>query len=277
MRRFAQWAWVILLGWALAGCAENALVLKGQNDRLRQDQVALARQKEELQSRVAALDRDNQEQAALLAQVRQQNKLLEDQIAVLRDQLASTTAQLARVRDEKKATEQKIQAMTASLQRQGGIPITPNNSLLQTLPAINLPDVFVRRDGDVVRVELPAHRLFEAGSARLLPGASQIIATAMAEVLRLYPQQILGIEGHTDSDPVSNAQYRNNHQLSVARALVVYDLLVTHARVPANQLFVVGHGANHPIFSNATPAGKQRNNRVELVIYPETVSQAAGG
>jgi chemotaxis protein MotB len=274
MRRFAHRSWVILLLLAaLAGCAENALVLKGQTEKLRQEQLALARQKDELQNRASALDRDNQEQAALLAQVRQQNKLLEEQVSVLRDQLSSTTAQLTRLRDEKRATEQKIQAMTASLQRQGGIPITPNNSLLQTLPAINLPDVYVRRDGDVVRVELPSHRMFEPGTARLLPGAPQLVATAVAEVMRLYPQQILGIEGHTDSDPVSNAQYRNNHQLSVARALQVYDMLVTHARVPQNQLFVVGHGGNHPVFSNATPAGKQRNNRIELVVYPETVSR----
>ncbi len=274
MRRFAHFGWVISISLiALAGCAENSLVLKGQAEKLRQDQVALARQKDELQNRASALDRDNQEQSAILAQVRQQNKLLEEQVTVLRDQLSSTTTQLARIRDEKKATEQKIQAMTASLQRQGGIPITPNNSLLQTLPAINLPDVYVRRDGDVVRVELPSHRLFEPGGARLLPGAPQIVATAVAEVMRTYPQQILGIEGHTDSDPVSNAQYRNNHQLSAARALQVYDMLATHARVPAGQLFVVGHGGNHPVFSNATPAGKQRNNRIELVIYPETVTR----
>jgi outer membrane protein OmpA-like peptidoglycan-associated protein len=36
-----------------------------------------------------------------------------------------------------------------------------------------------------------------------------------------------------------------------------------------DQLFVVGHGSNHPIVSNGSPEGKQRNRRVELVVYPE--------
>jgi outer membrane protein OmpA-like peptidoglycan-associated protein len=35
------------------------------------------------------------------------------------------------------------------------------------------------------------------------------------------------------------------------------------------QLNVVGHGENRPIFSNNTYEGKQRNRRVELVIYPD--------
>jgi outer membrane protein OmpA-like peptidoglycan-associated protein len=34
-------------------------------------------------------------------------------------------------------------------------------------------------------------------------------------------------------------------------------------------LFVVGHGANHPAVSNGTSAGKERNRRVELVVYPD--------
>jgi outer membrane protein OmpA-like peptidoglycan-associated protein len=34
-------------------------------------------------------------------------------------------------------------------------------------------------------------------------------------------------------------------------------------------MFVVGFGANHPLYSNADPAGQAANRRVELVIYPD--------
>jgi outer membrane protein OmpA-like peptidoglycan-associated protein len=53
--------------------------------------------------------------------------------------------------------------------------------------------------------------------------------------------------------------------------MAVYDALVRAAGVPANQLFVVGHGSSHPVVSNGTDAGRARNRRVELVIYPETM------
>ncbi len=95
------------------------------------------------------------------------------------------------------------------------------------------------------------------------------MADVAAELVRTYPDQIVGIEGHTDNDPIVGNQGRNNHELSVARAQAVYDVLVNRTRLQGNQLFIVGHGANHPIVSNATPEGKQRNRRVELVVYPE--------
>ena len=95
-----------------------------------------------------------------------------------------------------------------------------------------------------------------------------------AEIARSYPGQIVGIEGHTDSDPIRSAPGANEH-LSVGRAMAVYQELITRSQLQPAQLFVAGHGSNHPVVSNATPAGKQRNNRVELVVYPDkaTASQ----
>jgi outer membrane protein OmpA-like peptidoglycan-associated protein len=54
--------------------------------------------------------------------------------------------------------------------------------------------------------------------------------------------------------------------------MAVYDYLATHSHLKPQQLFVVGHGANHPVVSNGTPAGKERNRRVELVVYPEKMA-----
>jgi chemotaxis protein MotB len=256
----------------VAGCADNPMVLQGKVTQLEQQQANSSRQNAQLQDRANALDHDNQEMATLLAQSRQQAKVADDQLAAVRDQLRTTTAQLAQLRSEKENSEKRVQTMTASLQRQGGVSISPNNSFLQTLPAINIPGVFVRRDGDVIRIELPGNSLFESGSARLRPGASNLISDVAAEIVRTYPDQLVGIEGHTDNDPVIGSQGRSNHALSVERAMQVYDVLVSRTRLQGDQLFVVGHGANHPIVSNATPEGKQRNRRVELVVYPERKS-----
>jgi len=274
MPRFVHLRWLMLLApvW-LVGCADNPMVLKGQVQTLQQQHTALARQNKEALERAAALDRDNQEMGALLAQARQKTQVLEDQLTALRGQLGSVTTQLAQVREEKQASESKVQALNASLQRRGGVTITPNNSLQQTLPTINLPEVQVRRDGDVVRIELPGQRLFETGQARLRAGSPQFIAAVAGEILRTYPEQSIGVEGHTDTDPVVGGMYRGNQELSVARAMAVYDVLVNQCRIAPNQLFVVGHGANHPVVSNATPQGKERNRRIELVIYPEKFSR----
>jgi flagellar motor protein MotB len=273
MSRFAgaPWLWMGVAVF-VAGCADNAMVLKGRLGQAEQQQTAMSRQYQQLQDRANAMDRDNQEMGTLLAQARQQAKVSEDQLAALRDQLRTVTGQLTQIRTDKETTDKRVQALTASMQRQGGVSITPNNNFLQTLPAVNIAGVFVRRDGDVIRIELPGSTLFESGSARLRPGAANLISDVAAELLRTYPDQIIGVEGHTDNDPIAGNQWRNNHELSVARAMTVYDVLANRTRLQGNQLFVVGHGSNHPILSNATPEGKQRNRRVELVIYPERKS-----
>lgn len=278
MRRPARTRWLALgaigLLTAATGCAENAFVLKGQVDRMQQQQLALSRQAQELQSRAATLDRDNQELGALLAQSRQRVKLLEDQLSVTREQLTGVTSQLAQLREEKKTIEQKAQTLTASMQRQGSVTIQPNNSFLDSLPAVHLPNVSVRRDGDTIRIELPGQALFDDSTGQLRPGAAQTIGAVAAEIHRLYPDQLIGVEGHMDVDPLASGQWRIAQQVSLGRAAAVYDVLTAQSRLKPNQLFVVGHGANHPIVSNGDPRGRLRNRRIELVIYPEKANRS---
>jgi flagellar motor protein MotB len=267
-RAWISWLSALTLT-ALAGCADNPMVLQGRLAEYRRQQDTLTAQNRQLQDRAANMERDNQDLVAQLAQARQQTRVSEDQLAAVREQLRSATSQLTQAQTEGQQSEQKAQALSASLHRQGGVSISPNNSYLQTLPVINQPDVYVRRDGDVIRIELPGNRLFDSGGAQLRPGAANLIADAAAELRRNYPDQIIGIEGHTDSDPILGGQYRNNHELSMARAMAVYNLLIAGTQLRAEQLFVVGHGSNHPVVSNGYAAGKQRNRRVELVVYPE--------
>ena len=254
----------------LVGCGQNAYSLSAQNPALVGQQQAIALRNNELQSRTTALDRNNQELQSLLAQSNQKVQILNDQIAAVQDQLRSANQQLTQTQSENQGLQQRTQAMAASVRRRGGAKIQANNSLTRNLVVIHLPGIEVRQDGDVVRVELPGEKLFTGGSATLAPGALQLIDSVAADVLRNYPKQRIGIEGHTDSDRIISQEYPSNHHLSVARATAVYTEMAGRLRVPPQQLFVIGHGSNHPVASNATSTGKARNRRVELVIYPET-------
>jgi chemotaxis protein MotB len=268
LRLSRSWFWTLPF-LALCGCADNSMVLKGKVTQYETQQANLNRQVAELTAKAAKLDQDNQELSRNWASSQQQTKVAQDQLIALQDQLRSVNTQLVQARAEKENTDKKVSTLTASMQRQGGVTITPNNSYLSTLPAINLPDVFVRRDGDVIRVELPGNRLFETGSNRLRPGGAELISAAASEVVRAYPDQMIAVEGHTDNDPVANGQFRSNRDLSSARAMAVYEVLLTRNHIPDDQMTVVGHGSNRPVMSNASPEGKQRNRRIELVIYPD--------
>ena len=56
--------------------------------------------------------------------------------------------------------------------------------------------------------------------------AGTLFDTVAAEIARAYPDQKIGVEGHTDGDLVRGASGGDNQQLSVARATAVYQYLV---------------------------------------------------
>jgi len=236
-------------------------------------QLAMQRQAQELQVRASTLDEDNQELSTLLAQSQQQNRALADQLTTVREQLGDASTQLTTLRQDLERTNQQATSLAETAKRKTVARITANSTRRGGLEEIDIPGCEVRSDGDVIRIELPGARLFEPNSARLQPGASELIESVTRIVVQNYPQQIIGIEGHTSADALPpGGQWHSNHQLSSGQAMAVYDHLVSKGRVPAAQLVVVGHGSNHPVVSNATVAGKERNRRVELVIYPETIS-----
>jgi flagellar motor protein MotB len=260
------------LGLFLTGCAQNPYMLQRQVQVEQEQRLAATQQAQELEKQIEVLDRDNQELQAMLAQSRQQSQVLQEQLTAMRDQLSGAASQVARLQEEHQATEKRADALAASTRRRAGATITANNSLGQTLPTFTQPGVQARRDGDVVRIELPADSLFEPNTAQLRTGAGRTIEEVADEVARSYPGHFLGIEGHADADPAQPAAISSNHSLSVARAMAVFEHLSTRTRLSATQAFVAGHGANHPVVSNATPAGRQRNRRIELVVYPERVA-----
>lgn len=264
----------LLLGLVAAaslGCGQAGANLSAPGQTtIAPPQQGLATQYQELQNRANALDRDNQELESLLAQSRQQIHLLKDELTAVREQLGTANRQLAEAREQKRGLEQQTEALVASVKRRTVASIQPNNSLVGGLDLGDLPGVHVRQDGDVIRVELAGDALFQPGATTLTTQGMQLVETVVVRLTEKYPDQVIGIEGHTDSDPIRTQQHPTGHHFATARATAVYDHLRSSLRIPPEQLIVVGHGGNHPVVSNATAAGRARNRRVELVVYPET-------
>lgn len=265
--------WSILVAACCAGCG-RVVFTPAQQQAVKlspeQQQTVLA-QSQQWQQQAGRLDRDNQDLESLLAQSRQQIQLLNDEVRATRGQLKTSTEQLAASRSTNQSLQKRTEALAASVQRRTGAEIRPNNSLVRDLAISHMPGVMVRPDGDLVRIELASDRLFQPASGRLTSGANTLLRSVAAELARQYPRQIIGVEGHTDSSLVRTSRHGSSLHLSIAQATAVYDKLTSEVGMSAEQLFVIGHGSNHPVVSNATEAGKSRNRRIELVVYPETV------
>ena len=258
-------------GLALLGCGQNAFLNPQQTPALGQQPPAYMSQLQELQRRVSELDLSNRDLHTKLAQTEQQAKVFRDQTELLQRQLRDTANQLRDTQLARQEAEKHMQTLQASTRRQGGAMITANSSVRQSLGTIDIEGVEVRQDQDVIRIELPADDLFAPGTVQLLPAAYSHLDKIADAVIRNYPRQRIAVEGHTDSAPEFSANPTTNHQLASLQALAVFDLLTRRNRLPARQLFIVGLGANHPRASNATEAGRAKNRRIELVIYPQTL------
>ena len=234
-------------------------------------------------------DIDGRQLQTTLARSRDETQLLQDEITVLREQLASTSNQLAVVRSPTAAGAAPMSGLPGQplspLQPGGpaasfvaGMPPLSASgpaALKQGLAQLAVPGVESRFDGNVVRLELQADRLFARGSASLLPGGAALLTQVAGEIDRVFPRHFVGIEGHVDTEPLEQASWGSPHQLTSARAATVFDFFTTRTSLRQGQLFLVAHGANHPVVSNATAAGRNRNRRMELVIYQERSGDGA--
>jgi flagellar motor protein MotB len=276
LRRITAALLLLSIGLPTAGCGRFAYTPAGQQAAVTlnpQQQQTLAQQTQQLQQRATELDRDNQELESLLAQSRQQTQLLEDQLRATQGQLQDTANRLATVQWDNDQQRSRTTALAASMQNRSSAEIRANNSLLRSLTIANMPGVKVRQDGDVIRIELPADQLFGPGTAQLKYEADALLRSVAADLNQNYPRQLIGIEGHTDASPPMSPQSPTDQHLSIAQAMAVYDAVTRTGGMPPQQLFVVGHGGKHPIVSNATDAGRARNRRIEVVVYPETMTR----
>ncbi len=127
----------------------------------------------------------------------------------------------------------------------------------------------VRIDGD--RFVFASEVLFPAGSATLShEGEVQIakVANLILDVADQIPDNInwiLRVDGHTDNVPLrGTGEFKDNWELSQARALSVVRYMVDNLGFPPNRLAANGFGEFQPVNTANTPEARAQNRRIEL-------------
>ena len=242
---------------------------KATNVFQQQQSQAIVSQMQDLNRRVGQLDMNNADLHRQLAQVEQARQTSQEQVSLLQKQLGEMATRLKDTQLAKAEADRQVSAIQASTRARGGATITANNSIRQSLSLVQIPGLDIRQDGEVIRIEIPGDKLFSPGTAQLQIDGYRVLDEVAAAVQRTYARQRIVVEAHTDDSLGMNATAA--HMLTSSQAQAVFQQLVQRGRLPARQLSVLAMGENHPLASNATPAGKAKNRRIEIVVYPDTI------
>jgi type VI secretion system protein ImpK len=112
-------------------------------------------------------------------------------------------------------------------------------------------------------VTLRATGMFASGSATVEPRYVDALQRIGAEIEK-EPGQVQVI-GHSDNVPIRTIQFPSNFALSEARAKAAAGLIASRLTSP-DRVTAQGRGDTEPVDSNATPAGREANRRIEVIL-----------
>jgi chemotaxis protein MotB len=241
--------------------------LAAANVTLQQDQTQLAQQAQAASAGDTALSQQRQLTDAANAQI----ALLNEQMAQLRAQLDAISAALqlqvnqgrdkdAQIADLGRKLNLALAAKVQELQRYRSDFFGKLREVLKNQPNIKIV-------GD--RFVFQSDVLFPSNSANLTPaGQTQIdeISSAVKSIMKEIPPGLswmLRVDGHADSQPITGGPYKDNWQLSAARAIAVVQLLILDG-VPANHLAATAFGDTQPIDPAQTSEAFAKNRRIEF-------------
>jgi chemotaxis protein MotB len=92
-------------------------------------------------------------------------------------------------------------------------------------------------------------------------------------LLKEVADRDIGIEGHTDNQPIKYSGWKSNWELSMARATSVLHYLVDKKGLAPQRVAATGYGEYRPVATNDTEEGRRLNRRVEIVILPKKIAR----
>lgn len=229
------------------------------------------REASELQEQFASTSSELETEKELSARAKEQVAQLQNNVVALREQLARLEAALEASEERDRRNQAVIvdmgrrlnRALASKVQELAGYRSEFFGRLKEVLST--RPEIRIEGDRFVFASEL----LFASGRADLGPeGRAELrkFAETLIAISQEIPgelQWILRVDGHTDKRPISTAQFKNNWELSSARAISVVQFLI-EAGVPASRLAAAGFGEFQPIDPADNVFAYSRNRRIEM-------------
>ena len=137
------------------------------------------------------------------------------------------------------------------------------NQILEA--ATSVPDAEIGRSekGALIRF---SGDLFQQGSSAINPKFFPKIRQ-LAEVLKMFADYKVRIEGHSDSSGGTEVNLR----LTQRRADAFMKYLAEECGIPLERMITIGLGEAHPIADNTVQAGRDKNRRIDTILLTREI------
>jgi chemotaxis protein MotB len=164
--------------------------------------------------------------------------------------------------------ERALNELQQVIARQDSVTRRLNDILRNALLGFQSDELSVEIINGKVYVSMSDKLLFKSGSAAVEAKGKEAIRV-LADVLDKNRDIDILVEGHTDSIPIRTAVYRDNWDLSVARATSIVRILTGDFKIAPTRVTASGKGEFSPRASNNTPEGRASNRRTEIILSPK--------
>jgi len=242
-------------------------------------------ERDALCARLAAKENENE---TLKAEIRDLENQISDLTASLNnlqkryndltDQNLSQAEQFNRTlqaKTEELATKEKmllerenaLRELQQVIARQDSITRRLNDILHNALLGFNPDELSVEIKNGKVYVSMSDRLLFKSGSA-VVEAKGKAAIQLLAGVLDKNPDIEILVEGHTDNVPIRTQIFKDNWDLSVARATSIVRILTDDHKIAPTRITASGRGEYFPRDTNETSEGRARNRRTEIILSP---------
>ena len=164
--------------------------------------------------------------------------------------------------------ERTLDEMKEVIARQDSITNRLNGILRDALLGFNSDELSVEIRNGKVYVSLSDKLLFKSGSSAVEEKGKEALKL-LGAVLDKNPDIDILVEGHTDNVPIKTSNYKDNWDLSVARATSIVRILTNDYKIPPTRLTASGKGEFSPKAGNETAEGRAKNRRTEIILSPK--------
>jgi chemotaxis protein MotB len=250
--------------------------LRDQTDksgRLTNTIAGLLDENENLQQVIRGKTAQNQELDQLLVNARQKSQILSSELArlkldkqdweanekILRTKVSQLEGQLVEFRELEKMKQERVDSLN---QAQKNLDAGLKTQLKKN-------QLGIQRKQNRLILQLPDQILFDSGSADVKPGGRAVLREVGKILKTDLGKMLIQIGGHTDNVPLSSTSgslFPSNWELSAARAVNVVHFFESTLGIDPERMSAVGYSEHQPVASNATPEGRARNRRIEIVV-----------